>query len=180
MPQASIGTLMTRGGVHRLAAPGSALDYDASAHGSAGGAGRATAAVSLVLERAVDLLDLAQGTDKPGLLAALLDREAMNSTAVGRGIAFPHPRTPLLRDEADERVAVFFLDPPVEYGALDRTPVSVLFLILSASSKNHLATLSRLSYLCRMDDFRALLAERPAQSRLLAFVEDVERSWENG
>ncbi|MCX7023677.1 MAG: PTS sugar transporter subunit IIA [Spirochaetes bacterium] len=131
-----------------------------------------------VLRAVMDVAELPASVDRDELYRVLVEREELNSTAVGRGIAFPHPRNPIVRDEPCESVSVFFPTKPVEYGALDRTPVRVLFLILSSSPKNHLAALSRLSYLCRTEEFGILLARLPAHRELLDYVAAREREWE--
>mgnify|MGYP001296028034 CR=1 FL=1 len=130
-----------------------------------------------VLRSLSETVDLPPGLDRESLLVALLDREALMSTALGDGIAVPHPREPLVREEVDERVAVCFPRRPVPYAALDRKPVFALFLILSADTRSHLYTLSELSFLCRRPDFRDFLAGRPSLPDLTGWIRRAESSW---
>jgi PTS system nitrogen regulatory IIA component len=83
----------------------------------------------------------------------------------------------MINDQGAQRVAVFFLKSPVAYNALDRKPVSVLFLILSADARNHLATLAAVSHLCQDPDFLAFLAKRPSKEELVARIAKAEADW---
>jgi PTS system nitrogen regulatory IIA component len=129
------------------------------------------------LSEATKAMALPKGLDRESLLTAILEREALMPTALGHGIAIPHPRNSMLSDLSAQRVAVFFLKSPIAYNALDRKPVSVLFLILSADAKNHLATLAAVSHLCQHGDFLDFLAKRPSKEELVARIAAAEASW---
>lgn len=122
-------------------------------------------------------IELPPGLDREELARAVLEREALMPTAIGRGIAIPHPRNPLISDEAEQRVFVAFLKTPVPYNALDRKPVSSLFLILSAGARAHLAILAEISHLGQRQDFIELLAKRPSTESLVEYIAGVESSW---
>ncbi|HET7838608.1 MAG TPA: PTS sugar transporter subunit IIA [Rectinemataceae bacterium] len=130
------------------------------------------------LREGVRGLVLPKGIDAEALLTAVLEREALMPTAIGNGVAIPHPRSPIVSKAELQRVAVLFLKTPIPYNALDRKPVSVLFLILSADAKTHLAVLAAISHLCQRRDFQELLAERPLREELTAFIARLEASWE--
>jgi len=122
-------------------------------------------------------LSLPKGVDRDLLVTAVLEREALMPTAIGNGVAIPHPRNPILSDPAAQRVAVLFLKTPIPYEALDRKPVSVLFLILSSEAKSHLGVLASLSHLCQRRDFLELLADRPSTEELTRFIRAAEETW---
>ncbi len=130
-----------------------------------------------VLNEATKAMSLPKSLDRESLLTAILEREALMPTALGHGVAIPHPRNSMLSDTSQQRVAVFFLKSPVAYNALDRKPVSVLFLILSADAKSHLATLASVSHLCQHPDFLEFLAKRPSKEELVARIAAAEASW---
>ncbi len=100
-------------------------------------------------------------------VTGLVERERLMTTAVGHGIALPHPRTPLVGEPADERIYVCFLDKPVNFDSLDGKPVYALFVLLSADSQTHLRTLSQLSYLFQQEDFRSFLRKKPDTEELI-------------
>lgn len=130
-----------------------------------------------VLEDAVRTLPVPEDPGRQAFLRAILEREELMPTAVGNGIALPHPRNPLIRKNEDQFIAVCFLDRPVDWQALDGKPVSTLVFIVSASPKIHLSILSRVSFLCQEPDFRALLAERASTEELAAAVAAIEARW---
>jgi Phosphotransferase system mannitol/fructose-specific IIA domain (Ntr-type) len=130
-----------------------------------------------VLSEAMKALALPAGLDREALLTAILEREALMPTALGHGVAIPHPRNSMLTDPASQRVAVFFLKSPVAYNALDRKPVTVLFLILSSDARSHLATLAAVSHLCQHQDFLDFLTRRPSKEELVGRIAEAEASW---
>jgi PTS system nitrogen regulatory IIA component len=130
------------------------------------------------LAQALRTFQTPRGLDREALLKAVLEREALMPTGIGQGMAIPHPRSPLIAEESLQRVPVFFLQGPVAWEALDRKPVTTLFLILSAGARSHLAVLAAISHLAQRADFQALLATRPATGELVAFIRAAEASWE--
>lgn len=115
-------------------------------------------------------LALPEGVSVDAFLAGLVERETLMSTAVGYGIALPHPRTPLVAREEDERIFVCYLDHPVSFDAMDGKPVYVLFIILSTGSSSHLKALSRLSYLFQQEAFRAVIRNKPDTQELISAI----------
>lgn len=95
-------------------------------------------------ERAAVLTGL-KGRD---ILEAVLERERVGSTAMGRGIAIPHGRVAGL-----QRIVTVFarLDQPVDFEASDEEPVDLVFLLLAPehAGADHLKALARISRLLR-------------------------------
>jgi nitrogen PTS system EIIA component len=129
------------------------------------------------LNEATKAMSLPKGLDRESLLTAILEREALMPTALGHGVAIPHPRNSMLTDAESQRVAVFFLKTPIAYNALDRKPVSVLFLILSSDAKSHLGTLAAISHLCQSPGFLDFLAKRPSKEELVERLAQIEAAW---
>lgn len=130
-----------------------------------------------ILKNALASFRTPEGLSKADLLSTLIDREAMMTTAVGRGIAIPHPRTPIITKFEDARVAVFLLKEPADFGALDGRPVHSLFLLLAENPRRHLEVLSKISYLCQLPEFLARLEARRPEEEILEFVQAREREW---
>jgi nitrogen PTS system EIIA component len=63
---------------------------------------------------------------------ALLHRERLGTTAIGRGVALPHAVIPAL---ADTFSLFARLSPPLAFDALDGVPVSFLYLLLSPAEQ---------------------------------------------
>ncbi|MEM9344612.1 MAG: PTS sugar transporter subunit IIA [Pseudomonadota bacterium] len=82
----------------------------------------------------------------PGGVAfdALLERESLGPTGVGNGIALPHARVPGI----DTVVGAFFrLEKPLEFDAVDRLPVDLVFALFAPEDAgvNHLKALALVS-----------------------------------
>ena len=111
------------------------------------------------------------------LLEAVLEREALMPTGIGKGIALPHPRNPLLKSEDEQYTALAFLKQPVDWNSLDGERVDTLLLIVSASAKGHLKALSEITFFCHQEEFAWLLKERASLGTLLHFIRKAEKNW---
>jgi PTS system nitrogen regulatory IIA component len=109
------------------------------------------------------------------LLKAVLEREALMSTGIGRGIALPHPRNPV--DEKKQFVAIAFPETPVDWKALDGKPVHTALLIVSASARLHLQTLSKINFLCRQESFLELLQSHASREAIITAIKEAEQTW---
>lgn len=85
------------------------------------------------------------GHRKEEILQALLAREKLGSTALGRGIALPHTRL----DWLQEPLAILArLTRPIDFEARDGEPVDLVFLVLWPESASE-GFLPALSGICR-------------------------------
>ncbi len=127
-----------------------------------------------ILRSAVDRISFLDEPGREELYAKLLEREEMTSTGIGKGVAIPHPRTPL-NDAMDKPVIVTcFPESPVEYRAVDDRPVFVLFILLSPSVQIHLHLLSRLAFCVRDESFLEFLKKAPDLDPLIERVGAIE------
>ncbi len=133
--------------------------------------------VEEVINDVVNTITIPKSIDKESIRISLLMRENMMSTAIGEGIALPHPRNPIISDIDEESISVCFLKNPVEYGALDGKPVNVLFVIISSNSKRHLEILSKLSFFCLQPEFIKTLQDKPKKAVFLYYIERTEKEW---
>ncbi len=108
------------------------------------------------------------------LLRALEEREELHSTGIGDGIALPHARNALV-GLMDEAVIVFGRHPTgIPYGAIDRVPARLFFLLIAPTVTQHLSILARLSRLLRDSRLRQnlLTADRP--ENVIALIREAE------
>lgn len=99
--------------------------------------------------------------ERPGVTTAdiervLLEREALQSTGIGEGVAIPHGALPQLT----EQVAALLIVPEgIEFQAIDDAKVSIMFGVIGPkrATGEHLKTLARVSRLLRSKEFRARL-----------------------
>jgi PTS system nitrogen regulatory IIA component len=130
-----------------------------------------------VLKTLIRAIPAFPSINRERLLEAVLEREALMSTAIGKGIALPHPRTPLITDPNEQRVVIAFLDHGVDWKALDGEPVHTVMLIVSASTKLHLRILSGINFFCRQEQFSGLLKQRPSPEEITGALNAVEETW---
>lgn len=130
-----------------------------------------------VLRNAILTIKTPASLKKEDIIKALLSREEMMTTAVGRGIAVPHSRKPIVTAAFDEQISICYLKNPVDFDALDRKPVKTLFIILTGSPRRHLDALSKISYLCHLDSFVDMLNRQASKEEILQFIEEKEFEW---
>jgi PTS system nitrogen regulatory IIA component len=130
-----------------------------------------------LLTNLIEGIALPPSVDRGVLLNAVLEREALMSTAIGSGIALPHPRNPLITNPSEQFVTIAFAEQEPDWSALDGKPVHTVILIVSASAKHHLHTLSRINFFCRQESFRDLLRNRASPQEIFKAIEDIEKTW---
>lgn len=127
-----------------------------------------------VLRHLVESMPLPADVDPDFLHSVLLAREALGSTAVGDGVAIPHPRSPILLPVPTALVTLCFLETPIDFGALDGKPVHVLFSTISPTTRAHLHLLSRLAFALRDPAFKDCLVRRAGTAEIFATVRRLE------
>jgi nitrogen PTS system EIIA component len=83
----------------------------------------------------------------------LAERERLQSTGVGGGVAIPHGSV----ERLDRTIGAVLICPaPIDFDAIDGEPVSILFAVIGPkrATGEHLKTLARVSRLLRDDAFR--------------------------
>jgi PTS system nitrogen regulatory IIA component len=128
-----------------------------------------------VFQSVVDGIDCIPAANKTLLVEKLIEREALASTGIGKGVAIPHPREPESIGIFNPAVAACFLSAPIDFHALDGRPVSILFILLSPSVQTHLQILSKLSFCLRQEDFVAFLKTPPQPDALRSRLGQMER-----
>ena len=118
------------------------LDFDAIKTSLPGGNKRSL--LQQLASLAAQRLDL----DSGAILASLSQRERLGSTGFGQGVAIPHGKIAGLT-----RIYGLFvrLGEPVDYKALDKVPVDLVFLLLSPpeAGAEHLKALAAISRVTR-------------------------------
>ena len=124
-------------------------------------------ALSELAEKAAEITKLEQRD----IFAALLQRERLGSTGLGRGIAIPHVKFKSLKSI----VCLFArLEEPIDFDALDSEPVDLIFLLLAPehASGDHLKALARISRLLREPKTLERLRTAKDEAALYAVLTD--------
>jgi len=105
------------------------------------------------------------------LVGALEERERLNSTALGEGVAIPHGKMPGLK-----RVVAAFgrSRAGVDFSSLDGKPTHLFFLLVAPedSAGAHLKALARISRLLKDDGFRQRLLAAPGAAELYQTIRE--------
>jgi PTS system nitrogen regulatory IIA component len=122
-------------------------------------------------EMASALAAAESGLEADRLLEVLLDREALQSTGIGEGVAIPHgkmaglPR--LVASFARSRAGV-------DFDSIDGQPTELFFLLVvpEHSGGQHLKALARISRFFRDASFRKALAEAETLEDVFRAIEE--------
>lgn len=109
--------------------------------------------------------------DLESVVEALMKREELGSTGIGKGVAVPHARHPAIK----KLVGAFgHSTKGIEFVALDGEPVHAIFLLISplASSGQHLEALALISRMLRNNTFCRLLRETTGRDKLVELLRD--------
>ncbi len=108
--------------------------------------------------------------------SAVLDREKIMSTGVGKGFAIPHSKT----DGVNDIIAGFGkLSEPVDFQALDDQPVNLVFLLVAKENMvgPHIRLLSRISRMMNKDEFRKNLLEADTREKIFEIFREEEKNY---
>jgi nitrogen PTS system EIIA component len=112
------------------------------------------------LQKLSELLSPAIGVQASEVENLLLDRERLQSTGIGDGVAIPH----CALDAAQAQALALLLCPRgVEFEAIDGEPVEIVFGVVGPkrATGEHLRTLARISRLLRDEQTRLRLLASP-------------------
>lgn len=113
--------------------------------------------------------------DAKKMHAAVLEREKIMSTGVGKNFAIPHGKT----DAVDDIVLAFATTAePVDYGSMDNEPVRLVLLLVSKESlvSQRLKLLSRASKVMNSDAARTALINAKTPDEVISiFTKEEER-----
>ena len=127
-----------------------------------------------------ELIDLYKENDKVNdiekVRTAILDREKIMSTGVGKGFAIPLGKTNAVNDV----IAAFGKTTrDIDYDALDGNPVHLVFLLVGRDDmvSKHIKLLSRISRLMNKDEFRERLVNSDSKEEIINIFKEEEEEY---
>ena len=120
-----------------------------------------------------DIALSAYGFETSEVIDALLNRENLGPTGVGHGIALPHARLA----DVDSVCGMFLrLEKPIDFDAVDRQPVDLIFALLAPESSgvDHLKALALVSRTMRDPDTQAKLRANSDSATLHAILTEIQ------
>lgn len=116
-----------------------------------------------------------KGSEPEEIIKAVLKRELLGSTGIGRGVAIPHTKHACV-DRLIGTVAVSKQGVP--FDALDGDPVNVFVLLTSPQDQPnlHLRALENVSRVLRDDHFVSLLKKANTRDEIWSLLADAEQT----
>lgn len=113
--------------------------------------------------------------DEAGIVAAILKREELGSTGIGRGVAVPHTKHP----SVDKLIAAIALSSDgVDFASLDGEPVYIMFLLVSPPDRpgDHLRGLENISRHLRNDNFCKFLRQSKTSDAVWELLKEADNN----
>lgn len=131
---------------------------------------------SVLKELSEVLVKPCQAASAEELLKVLYEREKLESTGIGEGIAIPHGRLKRLKN--------FFISfgrsiGGVDFDSIDRKPSHLFFLVMAPedSAVNNLKLLSRIVTLLKDTSFKKRLMEVQSQKELYQIIAEEDEKY---
>jgi len=131
----------------------------------------------IIQEMAQSLVDAGaiEQSQLDGIVQAILKREELGSTGIGRGVAVPHTKHPTV-DRLCGTVAVSA--EGVDFDSLDGEKVHLLFLLVSPPDRpgDHLRALENISRQLRDDTFCRFLKQSKTPEEVWQLLEEADNN----
>jgi fructose-specific phosphotransferase system IIA component len=108
--------------------------------------------------------------------SAVIDREKIMSTGVGKGFAIPHAKT----NGVNDIIASFAIaSEPIDFEALDKKPVKLIFLLVGKENMvaPHIKLLSRISRMMNNEEFRESLLKSENPEEVFNLFKEEEKKY---
>lgn len=109
--------------------------------------------------------------DAPGIVAAIMKREELGSTGIGRGVAVPHTK----HASVDKLIGTVGVSHEgVDFDSLDGEKVHLMFLLISPPDRpgDHLRALENISRQLRDDTFCRFLKQAHSTSEIQQLLDE--------
>lgn len=115
------------------------------------------------------------GADQELILGKLREREQLQSTGIGDGVAIPHTA---VENVSSQRAALVLCPQGVEFSAIDKCPVYIFFGVVGPKSEasTHLKILAKISRLLKSPETRRRLLESDGPAQAYSLIEEHENS----
>jgi mannitol/fructose-specific phosphotransferase system IIA component (Ntr-type) len=115
-----------------------------------------------------------KGAEPEDIVKAILKRELLGSTGIGRGVAIPHTK----HASVDRLIGTVAISRPgIAFDSLDGEPVHVFVLLISPQDRpgDHLRALENVSRSLRDDGFVRSLRQATTQEAIWALLDEADQ-----
>ena len=104
---------------------------------------------------------------------AIMEREKLMTTGIGRKVAIPHARSPIVKEI---QIAVYVLDNELEFNTVDGEDVKVIFTIAVPENKKdeYMKVLSGISNFLRVDENRENIFNAKSKDDIFEILEGIK------
>lgn len=116
-----------------------------------------------------------KGSDAELIVSTLLKREELGSTGIGKGIAIPHCRS-LAVNKLE--IAIGRTTKPIKFNAIDKKPVSLIFLIIAPPQdpgNQYLITLGKIVQIAKELTKKDLLQKPETPDEFISLINQIEK-----
>ncbi|MDB4766727.1 PTS sugar transporter subunit IIA [bacterium] len=115
------------------------------------------------------------GSEEENIVQAVLKREELGSTGIGRGIAVPHTKHPSVTDPIG---TVGVSHSGVDFSSLDGEPVNLFFMLISPLDKpsEHLQALENISKQLQDETFCRFLKQAKTSEDVKQVLEEADNN----
>lgn len=116
-----------------------------------------------------------RGSDLEDIVRAILKRELLGSTGIGRGVAIPHTK----HGSVDRPVGTVAISQKgIAFDSLDGEPVHLFVLLVSPQDRpgDHLRALENVSRSLRDDAFVRALRSSSSKEKIISLLDSLESS----
>lgn len=113
--------------------------------------------------------------EQEGIIKAILKREELGSTGIGRGVAVPHTKHPSVKQLVG---AVAVSHEGVDFDSLDGEKVYLFFMLISPPDRpgDHLRALENVSRQLRDDSFCKFLKQAKTAEEILHLLDEADNN----
>ena len=117
--------------------------------------------------------DKIAGDEFEGIIKAVMKREELGSTGIGRGVAVPHTKHPSVKKLIG---AVAVSREGVDFDSLDGEKVHLFFMLISPPDRpgDHLRALENVSKRLRDDQFCKFLKQAKTPAEILQLLDEAD------
>ncbi len=118
---------------------------------------------------------LKKDADAELIVSTLQKREVLGSTGIGKGIAIPHCRS-LAVDKLE--IAVGRTTKPISFNAIDKKPVSLIFLIIAPPQdpgNQYLLTLGKIVQIAKEITKKKLIQKPQTPEEFITLINQIEK-----
>jgi PTS system nitrogen regulatory IIA component len=117
-----------------------------------------------------------KGGEPEDIVKAILKREQLGSTGIGRGVAIPHTK----HNSVDRLIGTVAVSRPgVAFDSVDGEPVHVLVLLVSPQDRpgDHLRALENVARSMRDDGFVRSLRQATTREQIWSLLDEAPLQW---